>query len=168
MRFLLFISVLGVGALMAAWASPSPARDGTGSWTVRCSPREEAVTARLARELLKAIEPIVGPLFDSYSPNLADAFMRGLIGMRAMPLVALAVSAAVLAGLVVRESARLALRFSSPTWNFVGKRLAALAAVALVILPLLPAPVPAWACCVAVALIALGIGLYVANLPVRL
>jgi len=82
-------------------------------------------------------------------------------------LFALATSAAILAGLVVRESSRTALRFSSPTWNYIGKRIAALALVGFA-LPLLPLDVPAWSPYVLGLIFALGVSTYVANLPIKL
>jgi hypothetical protein len=96
------------------------------------------------------------------------ALARVLITGSVLPVLALVTSSAILAGLIVRESARFALRFSSPTLNFLGKRLAAVSLVAGLTLPVFPASVPPWSLYVLGFLFVLGVGTYVANLPVKL
>jgi hypothetical protein len=128
----------------------------------------EHVPELLARGVLRAVRSVAGDVSARAEARVVAVADRLLVLWAAAPVVLLLLSAAVVAGLVVRESARDALRFSSPTWNYIGKRLAAVALVAALVLPLLPWSVPPGAWYGSVLGVSLGVGLYVANLPIKL
>lgn len=165
MRFLFVALVLGAGLLAWAWAGaagPPPA-----AWRAD-RPRPASGGSAVFRSVEGAVTPVVGELGPEDRERLRAVVARALTLTAAVPVFALLVSSAVFAGLFVRESARTALRFSSPTWSYVGKRLGSVALVLSLVLPVLPEPVPAWACYAAVLLLAFGVALYVANLPTKL
>jgi hypothetical protein len=142
--------------------------DSVSSWTVERPPS----TAMLDRGL-RALETAsrflgIGVDIQFSHPAFRAALERIAISGFIAPVVGLATVSATLAGLIVRESARFALRFSSPTLNYLGKRLAATALVAGLALPVLPVAVPPWTTYLAGFLFAMGVGTYVANLPVKL
>jgi hypothetical protein len=168
MRFLLILLVVAMGILAWAWwVRPHAAG---ASWIVEDPPSE----ARLDRLAALVSEPARFLGIDlevrESSPRRAvrAALARVVIAWRIVPVLVLVTTSAILAGLIVRESARFALRFSSPTLNFLGKRLAAVALVGSLALPILPAGVPPWSLYVLGVLFAMGVGTYVANLPVKL
>jgi len=165
MRFLAVVAVVGAG--LVAWTWGTAGEDAPAAWHVERRVAEH-VPALLARQALRAARPVVGSASACAEARVVAVADRLLVLWAAAPVVLLLLSTGVVAGLVVRESARDALRFSSPTWNFVGKRLAAVALVAALVLPLLPWSVPPGAWYGSVLLVSLGVGLYVANLPVKL
>ena len=166
MRFLLILLVVAMGVLAWAWWA-GPHATGA-SWIVK-HPPSEAMLDRLAA-LVSAPDRFLGVDLAGKESEKAfrAALARVVIVWRIVPVLALVTASAVLAGLIVRESARFALRFSSPTLNYLGKRLAAVALVAGLTLPILPASVPPWSLYFLGVLFAMGVGTYVANLPVKL
>jgi hypothetical protein len=166
LRFLLILLVVAIGILAWAWwARPHAV---TASWIVKAPPSE----ADLGRLMEIAMGPAqflgIGLAGEGSGEVFRAALARVVIVWRIVPVLALVTTSAILAGLIVRESARFALRFSSPTLNYLGKRLAAVALVAGLTLPVLPASVPPWSLYVLGILFAMGVGTYVANLPVKL
>jgi len=168
MKFLLILLVVAAGILAWAWWA-RPGSSGS-AWIVDRPPSETAID-RLADVVSEPFRFLGIELeVRESSPGLAvrAALARVVIAWRIVPVFALVTTSAILAGLIVRESARFALRFSSPTLNYLGKRLAAVALVAGLTLPILPAGVPPWSIYVSGILFAIGVGTYVANLPVKL
>ena len=168
MRFLLILVFVSLGILAWAWWARLHA---SGSvWIVELPP-SEAVLDRLAATVSEPTRFLGIDLTGRETgPRKAvrAALARVVIAWRILPVLALVTVSAILAGLIVRESARFALRFSSPTLNYLGKRLAAVALVSGLTLPALPACVPPWSMYVSGILFAMGVGTYVANLPVKL
>jgi hypothetical protein len=168
MRFLLILLVVAVGILAWTWwVRPDVVGD---SWIVK-HPPSEARLDRLAALVSKPARFLGIDLEvreSNSSKAVRAALARVVIAWRIVPVLSLFTTSAILAGLIVRESARFALRFSSPTLNYLGKRLAAVALVAGLSLPVLPASVPPWSLYVLGILFAIGVGTYVANLPVKL
>jgi len=164
-RFLLILLAVSVAALAWSWSdvSGSPAMP----WPVDV-PVSAAVVDGFLRRILETARPILGEASREVGDHLRVALERLLVLSRTAPVIGFGISSAVLLGLVVRESSRMALRFSSPTWNYLGKRLAAVSAVALVALPALPAEIPFWVCVAAALGVCAGVGFYVGNLPVKL
>lgn len=168
MRFLVILVVLAVACLALSWSSGPPTLTAGASWRIG----DPALAGRLTRraaDLAKSLgltADVIGVRVRA--TELEAALLRTLTLQRATFLFALGSSAAILAGLAMRESARATLRFASPTWNYLGKRLSATALVAAVTVPLLPFEAPAWILYVAFLGCASGLTLYVANLPVKL
>jgi len=158
--------VISVGILAWAWwARPQAAGS---AWEVE-RPPSEAALERLAVIFSEPARHLGVDLAKRESHKAVLATLaRVVVSWRTVPVLVLVTTSAILAGLIVRESARFALRFSSPTLNFLGKRLAAASLVAGLALPLLPAGVPPWSLYVSGILFAIGVGTYVANLPVKL
>lgn len=166
MRFLLILMVMAVAVVVGAWwVRP----DASGSPWIVDRPPSEAGLEQLEWTIAGSARFIGFDFLGRGSrQSFREALARAVVAGRVLPVLALVTTSAVLAGLIVRESARFALRFSSPTLNYLGKRLAAASLVAGLTLPVLPACVPPWSLYVLGILFALGVGTYVANLPVKL
>lgn len=119
-----------------------------------------------------ALPPLIGTLIpiraETVSSGLGLVRRRLAVSAGLVPFWGLFLTAAVAAGILLRERLRLGTTYASPTVSFLAKRLGEAAAVLFIAWNFTPLPLPYWVFYPAMAASMAGALGYVANLPLRL
>jgi hypothetical protein len=119
-----------------------------------------------------ALPPLIATIFPVRPETLGSALnlvrRRLTVSAGLAPFLPLFLTAAVAAGMLLRERLRHGTTYASPTVSFLSKRLGEAAAVLFLAWNVTPLPLPYWVFYPAMAAAMAGAFGYVANLPLRL